>query len=182
MDVKFWKYASGSWLFLPVICNFHCLTYKIRNLSLTFSIHKKITPTDICQCLLNIYKNQIVDVNTVRQCVMHFNCGKNDIVTNHVPGSSAHEQTPVVIIWGKNTVCSWKLALSTSVVVLLVLGIVSNEYIYIYRNKMHKNYKREKFAIHCIIRQYISTIKTIITCGTYNILHKIKNYQTHNYQ
>ena len=37
----------------------------------------KIAPTDIHQCLLNIYGDQTVDVSTVRCCVLCFSCGDN---------------------------------------------------------------------------------------------------------
>ena len=33
---------------------------------------EKMAPTDIHQCLLNIYGDQTADVSTVRQWIMHF--------------------------------------------------------------------------------------------------------------
>ena len=40
---------------------------------------EKITPIDIHWCLLNIYGDQTVDVNTVKQWVVHFNSDNSDV-------------------------------------------------------------------------------------------------------
>ena len=40
---------------------------------------EKITPIDIHWCLLNIYGDQTVDVNTVKQGVVHFSSGDSDM-------------------------------------------------------------------------------------------------------
>ena len=44
-----------------------------------FLHEKKMAPTDIHQCLLNIYGDQTVDVGTVRQRVVHFDSGNGDV-------------------------------------------------------------------------------------------------------
>jgi len=40
---------------------------------------EKITPTDIYQLLLNAYGDQTVDINIVRQWVVHFSSGNSDM-------------------------------------------------------------------------------------------------------
>ena len=42
------------------------------------SIQKKIEGTDTDQILLNIYRDQAMNVNTVRQCLIHFSSGNSD--------------------------------------------------------------------------------------------------------
>ena len=39
---------------------------------------EKMAPTDIHQCLLNVYRDQIVDVSTVRQWMVHFRSDGGD--------------------------------------------------------------------------------------------------------
>ena len=38
---------------------------------------KKMAPIDICQCLLNVYGDQTVDVSTVSWWVVHFSSGSS---------------------------------------------------------------------------------------------------------
>jgi len=44
-----------------------------------FLMQKKISPIDIRQCLLNVYGNTTVDMNTVRQGVVHLSSGDSDV-------------------------------------------------------------------------------------------------------
>ncbi len=49
-----------------------------KGVELNSSMQKKMAPTDIHQCLLNVYGYQTVDVNTVKQLVVHFSSSKSD--------------------------------------------------------------------------------------------------------
>ena len=44
-----------------------------------FLCEQKMAPIDVHRCLLNIYRDQTVDVSTVRQWVVHFSHGNSDV-------------------------------------------------------------------------------------------------------
>ena len=51
----------------------------MEKICVTELLHAKImVPTDILQSLLNTYGDQTEDVSTVRQCILHFSCGKSE--------------------------------------------------------------------------------------------------------
>ena len=49
-----------------------------KGVTMNSSMQKKIAPTDIYQCLLNIYGDQTVNVSTVKQWVLLFSSGNSD--------------------------------------------------------------------------------------------------------
>jgi len=49
-----------------------------KGVSLNSSTWKKVTATDVHQCLLNVYGDHTVDVSTVRQWVVRFSTGDSD--------------------------------------------------------------------------------------------------------
>jgi len=51
---------------------------------------KKMAPTDIHGCFLNISGDQIVDVNTVKRWLVRFSTGNSDIKDSHVSDTHAH--------------------------------------------------------------------------------------------
>ena len=54
-----------------------------------FLLQEKVAPIDTDRCLLNIYRDQRVDVSTVRWWVVYFNSDDSDKMTkmkdNHIP-------------------------------------------------------------------------------------------------
>ena len=52
--------------------------YMKQRCVMEFLYGEKIEPTDILQSLLNTYGDQTEDVSTVRQCILHFSCGKSE--------------------------------------------------------------------------------------------------------
>ena len=90
-------YGSRGWTFPPI---FHyilllcdrwqqrgsltkwCQPWKCiwsNSVSMNSSMQKKMAPTDIPWCLLNVYGYQTVDVGTVRWWVVHFSSGDSDL-------------------------------------------------------------------------------------------------------
>jgi len=55
---------------------------------------EKIAPNDIHRCLLNIYGDQTVDVNTVRWWVAHFSSGDSDMKDKPRSGQPCTAVTP----------------------------------------------------------------------------------------
>jgi len=51
----------------------------MKQRSLNSSMQKKVAPSDIHQCLLNIYGDQTVNVSIVRWWVVHFSSGDSDM-------------------------------------------------------------------------------------------------------
>ena len=80
--------AEPSHQYLITCCCFvtkWCPTRKgirSKGVSLNSSMQKKMAPSDTERCLLNVYGAQMVDVNTVRQWVMHFSSGNCQWVTS----------------------------------------------------------------------------------------------------
>ena len=59
-----------------------CLTWKClwsKGVSLNFSVWEKMALTDIHRCLLNVYRDQTVDVSTVRQWMVCFSSGDSSV-------------------------------------------------------------------------------------------------------
>ena len=52
---------------------------KLRCIIELLHVEKKIAPTDIHQCLLNVYEEQTVDVSMMRWRMMHFSSGNRDM-------------------------------------------------------------------------------------------------------
>jgi len=57
----------------------------MKQRSLNSSMQKKVAPSDIHQCLLNIYGDQTVNASTVRWWVVHFSSGSSDVNISHIP-------------------------------------------------------------------------------------------------
>jgi hypothetical protein len=56
---------------------------------------EKIAPNDIHGCLLNVYKDQTVDVSTVRWWMAHFSSGDSDVKDEPHSGQPCTAVTPL---------------------------------------------------------------------------------------
>ena len=94
---KWWWYSSRGWLFPPIfsyislLCDrwqqrgaltrWHLTEKHIWSQGVVFGsfMQKKIAPTDIHRCLLNVYRDQALDISTVRCLMVCFSSGDSSM-------------------------------------------------------------------------------------------------------